>query len=75
MRLQFELTDVQNYGFNTLKKQLGMATKKEVFNTALVLLGWVINQLKEGRKIYSIDEKEQHVKELAMPALENLKGG
>jgi hypothetical protein len=45
-------------------------TYAELFNNALTLFEWAVNQVKEGRIIAALDESTMKYKELAMPPLE-----
>lgn len=53
-----------------LKAATGSRTHKELFNNAITLLGWAIEQRQNGRIIASMDESNRNYKELQMPALE-----
>jgi hypothetical protein len=57
---------------DALMEITGSATRKELFNNALTLLEWAVKEKKQGRGIASIDDQEKKLKELVMPALENV---
>jgi len=69
-RIQFDLPEEQAEGLETLKDLGGVKTTKDLFNNALTLLEWAINEKKAGRIIASIDEKNEVYKELVMPILD-----
>lgn len=68
-RVQFELPEAKIKELETLMKEAGIRTKKDLFNNALSLLEWAIKEKREGRIIASIDEKNQKYKEVIMPLL------
>ena len=47
-------------------------TKKDLFNNALSLFRWAVEERKSGRIIASIDGEEKSVREVVMPALSDL---
>ena len=51
----------------------GIKTKKDLINNALTLFEWAVKEIKEGRKIVSLDEKNKKYKEVFMPCLSNIK--
>lgn len=53
--------------------QLGLKTRRDLFNNALTLLFWAARQKMEGRIITSTDEKNNLYRELSMPALDSIK--
>jgi len=68
-RVQFELPEAKIKELETLMKEAGIRTKKDLFNNALSLLEWAIKEKREGRIIASVDEKNQKYKEVIMPLL------
>lgn len=75
MRLQFEVSEEQNKKIETLVKEVGLRTKKDLFNNAITLLNWAVKQYKAGRIIVSIDEQMESYRELAMPIFDNVTEG
>ena len=75
MRLQFEVPEEQNKNIETLMKEVGLRTKKDLFNNAITLLNWAVKQYKAGRIIVSIDEQKESYRELAMPIFDNVTEG
>jgi hypothetical protein len=53
-----------------LQNTTGLKTYKDLFNNALTLLDWAIQQKRAGRVIASLDETSKDYRELQMPALE-----
>jgi metal-responsive CopG/Arc/MetJ family transcriptional regulator len=68
-RVQLDLPERQVKELDGLMKEMGVATRKDFFNQALSLLLWAIKEKKEGRIIASVDEANQHYREVVMPAL------
>ena len=69
--MQFELSDENAAEVETLARRAGV-TKKDLFNNALTLLEWAIHEVRSGRIIASVDEKEMKLKEISMPLLSAL---
>ncbi len=72
VRIQLDMPDERVRELDALMETTGAATRKELFNNALTLLEWAVKEKKQGRIIASVDEHEKKLKELAMPALENV---
>jgi hypothetical protein len=72
MRIQLELPDVQVQELKALMQEAGFETYKEVFNNALTLLEWAINEQKTGKVIAAVDEQNEKYRVLVMPALERV---
>ena len=72
MRLQFEVPEEQNKNIETLMKEVGLRTKKDLFNNAMTLLNWAVKQYKAGRIIASVDEQMENYRELVMPIFDNV---
>lgn len=70
MRIQLDLDE---YGMTIIKRLMdstGSNTYKELFNNAVTLLDWAVNQRRSGRRVASVDETRKEYRELQMPALE-----
>lgn len=70
MRIQLELPEENVRELKGLMKEAHIETYKELFSNALTLLHWSVAEVKKGRIIGSIDEKEDKYKELVMPVLQ-----
>ena len=55
-----------------LSEQLGIRTRKDLFNNALTLLEWAVKERKAGRFIASIDEDQTRIRELVLPVLQSI---
>ena len=71
MRLNIELPKEQVSELQALMKTIGVDTYKDLFNNALTLLQWAVDEVKNSRKIASVDEAANKYRELAMPAFDN----
>jgi hypothetical protein len=69
VRLQLEVSERRQAELFELMKACDIDKQKDLFNTALTLLEWAVNERKKGRIIASLDEANMKYKELAMPAL------
>jgi len=74
-RIQLELPQEKVDKLETLMKESGIKTKKELLNNALTFLEWAINERREGKIIASVDEQEKTLKELIMPVFASVKTG
>lgn len=70
MRVNIELSEERVNVLKALAEECGLSTQKELFNSALTLFEWAVNERRSGRTIASIDESTMKYKELAMPALQ-----
>lgn len=69
VRIQFELPEEKVKELEELMRVAGITTRKDLFNNALTLLEWAVQERKAGRSIASVDEHNKRYKELVMPAL------
>ncbi len=72
MRIQLELPEDDVHELKALMAQAHIDTYKELFSNALTLLYWVVQEVRSGRIIASVNEQEMKYKELAMPILRTL---
>jgi len=69
MRIQLEMNDERVKEIEKLMDERGIKTKKDLFNNALSLFEWAIMEIKSGKIIASVDEKQDKYKQLIMPSL------
>ncbi len=69
-KVQFELSTEKVQEIAQLLQETDLRTKKELFNNALTLFKWAVNQRKAGKIIAAVDEKQEKYKEITMPALD-----
>ena len=67
IRIQLDLPAGKVRELDELMEEANIGTRKDLFNTALTLLAWVVDERKEGKKIASVDEDKDTYKELVMP--------
>ncbi len=72
MNLKIELSERGMWVLETIMHNLGIETKKELFNTALALLKWAGEERAKGNVIASLNEDTGAYTELVIPALETL---
>jgi len=72
MRIQLELPEEDVKELRALMVEAAIDTYKDLFSNALTLLYWAVREVKRGRIIASLDEKEGKYKELTTPVLERL---
>jgi hypothetical protein len=69
VRIQFELPEEKIKELEAIMAEARITTKKDLFNNALTLWEWAVQERQNGRTIASIDEDNKKYKELVMPAL------
>lgn len=69
MRIQYELSEKENAEIEKMMEDTAISTKRDLFNNALTLFEWAIKEIKKGRVIAAIDEKENKYIALVMPSL------
>ncbi len=67
MRIQFEFPKDKAAALETLMKQVGIGTKKELMNNALTLFEWAVNERKNGNKLLSYNEETKSYTEILLP--------
>ena len=72
MRLQLDLSETRVKALDALMKECDIVTRKELFNNALALLQWAVDELKRGNIIASVSENEERYRELQMPIFANI---
>ena len=73
MRIQLELPEARVEELRALMAEVDIETYKELFNNALTLLDWAMQECKAQRAPASVDEKNQKYRVLVMPILERCK--
>lgn len=67
VRLQFDIPEDRSKDLELLVSECGLSTKKELFNYALTLLEWAVDEIKEGHDIASVDRGNNKLHTLKMP--------
>ena len=73
MRIQLDLPEDDVKELKDLMSEAHIDTYKELFGNALTLVHWVVQEVRAGRTIASINERDGKYKELAMPIFRKLK--
>lgn len=68
-KVQVEFSGTFIKRINAMMEELGIKTKKELFNSALTLLEWAIQERKQGKTLCSLDEKDKTITKVFMPVL------
>ena len=68
-RFQIDLTDEELNSIDRLGSLAGIRTKKDVVLNAITIFRWAAKEALMGRSICSIDETNQTVRQLELPAL------
>lgn len=66
-RMQFEASQLEYKRLLWLMHVCGLDTNKDLFNNALTIFEWAVNEVGAGRKVGSMDDKEFTA--LSMPSL------
>jgi hypothetical protein len=73
IRVQLDMPEERVKDLEKIMAKTGVSTRKDIFENALALFEWAVNERMSGRKIASLDEKENGFRELLMPALASVK--
>lgn len=73
VRVQLDMPADRIREIETIIAKTGVSTRKDVFENALALFEWAVNERIKGRKIASIDEEQDGFCEIIMPALASVK--
>ena len=72
MRLNFEFSEEQVNDLKTLQQKTGSATMKDLFNNAMSLLEWTVEETIKGNQIASISEDDKNYRVLVTPVLQRV---
>ena len=72
MRIQLELSGEEVKELKDLMARAGIDTYKDLFNNALTLLEWAVDEAEERRTLASIGPEGERLRELAMPVLDRI---
>jgi hypothetical protein len=75
MRINFEFTEEQVKALKTLQIKTGSSSMKEMFNSAMSLLEWAVNETAKGNEIAAISADRAEYRVLVMPILSKVLGG
>lgn len=69
VRFQIEIDENKLYELESLMRECGIRTKKDLINNALTLFKWAVNKRKSGHEITAVNFESKEYFELEMPAL------
>jgi hypothetical protein len=69
LRIQVEFARERVQELDALADYCDLATRKELFNNALSLFEWAVNEVKRKNIIASVNEEERTYKQVVMTAL------
>ena len=72
VRFQLDLTAHQAERFDQLMRSCELGSRKELFNVAMSLFNWSVQESRKGRKIASYDPERDHIETVLLPALESV---
>ncbi len=72
MRLNFEFPEERINELKALQMETGTESMKELLNTALTALEWLVEETKNGSEIAAINEERKTYRVLVMPILEGI---
>ena len=68
VRWQLDVPGIRARELDEFANTYGFATRKDLVNTALSLLQWAVDEVKTGRIVASVDEKNMRYKQIDLPA-------
>jgi len=69
-RVQIELAEDRVKELNDLMERCGLTTKKDLFNNAMSILEWAVEEVEAGNSIASVNKRDQRYEVLRMPILD-----
>lgn len=69
VRMQFDFTEDRVKELEAMMAKCDISTRKELFNNALTVLEWALEESEQGHEIAAIDRKEKQFFALRMPIL------
>ncbi|GGK30193.1 hypothetical protein [Salinarimonas ramus] len=70
-RVQLDLSPEEVARLNWMMEVCGIATRKDLFNNALTLMEWAVDEIVDGRRIASLTDENGDRHFVTMPALRN----
>jgi len=70
MRINFEFTKDQVKELKALQEKTGSSSMKDMFNSAMSMLEWAVDETIEGNKIASVESDGQSYRVVVMPILQ-----
>ncbi len=70
MRLNFEFSESQVNDLKALQQKTGTGTMKDLFNSALSMLEWAVDETANGNEIAAVNEEDNRYRVLVAPILQ-----
>lgn len=70
VRIQLDLTASQAERYDQLVRDCELGSRKELFNVAMSLFNWAVQEVSKGNKVAAYDERDDHVETILVPALD-----
>jgi hypothetical protein len=71
-RIQIELTEGRVRELNDLMVRCGLSTKKDLFNNALSIFEWAVEEVASGNVVAAVNKTDQRYEVLRMPVLDTV---
>jgi hypothetical protein len=72
MKIECEISKDRERELQSLKQSSGLKTDEELFNNALSILDWAVQEVQKGHIIASVDEAGKTYTELRMQVLKHV---
>jgi hypothetical protein len=72
-RLQLEMTEDRLKYFDKLVVECGLRTRKDLFDNAMTLLDWALEEIRSGNKIACVNQEDKRMELLRMPIFDHVK--
>jgi hypothetical protein len=72
MRLNFEFSEDRIKELKNLQNEAHLETMKDLFNNALTIFEWAVEETKKGNEIAAVNEQTETYRVLVMPVLQQL---
>jgi hypothetical protein len=72
MRLNFEFSEEQINDLKAFQQKTGTASMKDLFNSAMSILEWTVDETIKGNEIASINEDDKNYRVLVTPILQRV---
>jgi hypothetical protein len=70
-RVQFDLLPERIFELDQLMTFCDLKTRKDLFDNAMTLFEWAVEEVRKGNQIAAYDRKNDHVETVRLPVLEN----
>jgi len=71
MKIELEISKDTERALESLRRATGLTTDKDLFNNALTILDWAIEEVRKGHSIAAVDKTRKQYRELRMSVLEH----